>query len=109
VKGITEAVAALSSNGPAASASAAPVQAVKLKGDVALVVGCHGNVWEAAVSAGKLRQKMKDLSGMEALPPVVMESGQADGVSVIALGKDIKHSTVVCKAAGVSDALTALG
>ena len=24
---------------------------------------------------------------MEALPPVVMESGQADGVSVIALGK----------------------
>ena len=66
VKGITEAVAAWRSNGPAASASAAPVQvwalgfgalrawqkrpcqAVKLKGDVALVVGCHGNVWEAS-------------------------------------------------------------
>ena len=34
-----------------------------------------------------IKSGLQDLSGMEALPPVVVESGPAEGVSVIALGK----------------------
>ncbi|CAK8990829.1 unnamed protein product [Durusdinium trenchii] len=81
---------------------------VKLpKGNLAVLVGCDGDVWEAAVAASTLREKVKELSGMDALPPVVLDRG-AQAVSLVKLGKDVAHGEVICSAPAIADALAVL-
>ncbi|CAL1158526.1 unnamed protein product [Cladocopium goreaui] len=60
---------------------------VKLpKGHLAVVAGCNGDIWEVAIQAGRLREKIKELSGMTSLPPLVMDREKND-VSIVKMGK----------------------
>lgn len=81
---------------------------VKLpKGHLAVVAGCNGDIWEVAIQAGRLREKIKELSGMTSLPPLVMDREKND-VSIVKMGKDVAHGEVICSAPGLADVLAAL-
>jgi len=77
--------------------------------DVAVVVACKpGNIWEAAVEASALREKVQELYSKR-MPPAVVLHAAANGsapVSLVTLGDDPK---VICSAASMSEAAAALG
>eukprot|EP00435_Cladocopium_sp_Y103_P060985 s320_g22.t1 len=91
------------------SATQAPTNGhVKLpKGQLAVVAGCNGDIWEAAIQAGRLREKIKELSGMTSLPPLVVDREKHD-VSVVKMGKDVAHGEVICSGPGLAEVLAAL-
>jgi len=106
---VAEALAALSAPTSAPPQGSPTNGHVKLpQGDVAVIVGCNTDIWEAAVSATNLRQKIKELSGMTALPPLIMDRSQND-VSLVKMGKDVAHGEIICSAPDISAALAALG
>mmetsp|Transcript_16365 Transcript_16365/g.28727 ORF Transcript_16365/g.28727 Transcript_16365/m.28727 type:complete len:551 (+) Transcript_16365:69-1721(+) len=77
--------------------------------DIAVVMACKDSqsLWDAAVAAGALRDKVKDITKSHAPPSVVLHMA-ANGTAPVSL-ISLSSEKVICSAADVTQAAAAIG